>query len=449
MPSWEQEGFFMPMLELQQLLDQVKFRLPDTIQAQRQQLLEAIRTEQIHFSEALGNTKDSQNYLGRSYDVVTDYVTLRWYRERGEWEKYRQHIELINANLQTNLMERYKVTESSLEYDIKDNLYPKGSLTPSLYMILNGVDYRKNLGSVEQERELAELIGFQVIDEFMVNVQTPIGSTIVSFSPKGSAEHTEYRYRFVDIFVKQKRDQDEYVQFTRKFVRYNNDEYREKALELDPTFFDGYDGQGAEDAWFLSHPVVTNKDVSSFFDLAEGMDFTSFQNIYHDEILQYLIHDYLRIIQETTVDRVAVAASFNCIINRADEVKENVSNELNKPFFQSSLFYDDLETSKMFYSYLQSLAIRNPKTHSGTGCPSNRGYNLGNSLIDSIDVYRANSVVQFIPDRLDYKDDPNLCRCSGREPHFHCPGKNGTCRHIIIVGKGITTCPICGQGKIC
>lgn len=50
-----------------------------------------------------------------------------------------------------------------------------------------------------------------------------------------------------------------------------------------------------------------------------------------------------------------------------------------------------------------------------------------------------------------YKDDPNLCRCGNREPHFHCPGqKDGkACEHPITVGKGISKCPSCGHGKTC
>lgn len=52
---------------------------------------------------------------------------------------------------------------------------------------------------------------------------------------------------------------------------------------------------------------------------------------------------------------------------------------------------------------------------------------------------------------LDAKKDPNLCRCGGMEPHFHCPGsKEGKkCSHPIIVGQGATSCPSCGTSKTC
>lgn len=61
-------------------------------------------------------------------------------------------------------------------------------------------------------------------------------------------------------------------------------------------------------------------------------------------------------------------------------------------------------------------------------------------------------------DGKDYLNDPNLCRCSqgGGKGHFHCPGSkkdtNGSkepCKHPIIVGKGIKSCPSCGHGATC
>ncbi|MFA9288366.1 MAG: hypothetical protein ACEQSA_00605 [Weeksellaceae bacterium] len=54
--------------------------------------------------------------------------------------------------------------------------------------------------------------------------------------------------------------------------------------------------------------------------------------------------------------------------------------------------------------------------------------------------------------QFDYKEDPNLCRCKrGSGPHFHCPGKKEgkSCKHPIVVGKGIKSCPQCGEGKRC
>ena len=57
--------------------------------------------------------------------------------------------------------------------------------------------------------------------------------------------------------------------------------------------------------------------------------------------------------------------------------------------------------------------------------------------------------IQSIIKGENYKDDPNLCRCGNKEPHFHCPGKNGACKEPIVVGEGTTKCSKCGQGKVC
>ncbi len=53
--------------------------------------------------------------------------------------------------------------------------------------------------------------------------------------------------------------------------------------------------------------------------------------------------------------------------------------------------------------------------------------------------------------KADFREDKNLCRCKGQDPHFHCPGeKEGKkCSHAIVVGKGIVKCPNCGKGKVC
>lgn len=52
---------------------------------------------------------------------------------------------------------------------------------------------------------------------------------------------------------------------------------------------------------------------------------------------------------------------------------------------------------------------------------------------------------------FDYKNDPNLCRCSqSSEPHFHCLGNEGkTCNYAIPVGHGITECSECHATATC
>lgn len=92
------------------------------------------------------------------------------------------------------------------------------------------------------------------------------------------------------------------------------------------------------------------------------------------------------------------------------------------------------------------------KLQSAGGC-SNKGSSGEESLSEM-----ANPLSQYqvslagIREKKDYKNDPNLCRCGNKEPHFHCPGKNKeghSCNNPIIVGRGITQCPKCGQGAIC
>lgn len=71
-------------------------------------------------------------------------------------------------------------------------------------------------------------------------------------------------------------------------------------------------------------------------------------------------------------------------------------------------------------------------------------------LDSSSNIFSTGNRKNFLAESTNPKDDPNLCRCSQASgPHFHCPGKNETCRHPIVVGEGTSQCPSCGEGKRC
>lgn len=89
-------------------------------------------------------------------------------------------------------------------------------------------------------------------------------------------------------------------------------------------------------------------------------------------------------------------------------------------------------------------------TSGGGSCPVTRSRG---GFMSSGDIYSTLSSGKTVEGSLiekDAKNDPNLCKCGHpNSPHFHCPGKNETCNHPIIVGEGTSKCPSCGQGKTC
>lgn len=131
--------------------------------------------------------------------------------------------------------------------------------------------------------------------------------------------------------------------------------------------------------------------------------------------------------------------------------------------------YDE-ERKPMFHiTYGQIL----DKVEEIPGCAGGGINNSKSTLIDSL-VPRIGK----LGEAAKAEDDPNLCRCNNQSPHFHCPGKRKIkrkiqkrveykenkekknsepkyeeseepCLTVITVGKNITSCPTCGEGKKC
>ena len=75
------------------------------------------------------------------------------------------------------------------------------------------------------------------------------------------AQGTSFDGWFVDKYiVSEREDGTKYVKRIRIGVDWDYPEYEERAKSIKPDFFDEYDGR-PKDAWFLSHPFVTEADV--------------------------------------------------------------------------------------------------------------------------------------------------------------------------------------------
>lgn len=137
------------------------------------------------------------------------------------------------------------------------------------------------------------------------------------------------------------------------------------------------------------------------------------------------------------------------IYNEAQELKERqLRDEALDYRTDSSL--NDISIFNQIYQSARSRSLQ----VSGGGCPPTKAKEGQYGFISAGDIINAlinpMSVETLVKNSNDYKNDPNLCRCSAtKDPHFHCPGKNETCRHPIIVGRGIRKCPACGQEATC
>jgi len=445
-PSWEQEGFFMERFQ--------PVRGMETIN----QDLKRQRIVQQGFNTAIGFKPSDGDLLHRSYIPASDRFHVEKSRKALE-DDYREEM---RKNIETNLMERYRVIESVDLLVSRDGaLYSERFLKDPLWLIFQrGVEYRKQHGSQELDREgwNGELGGWAMIEQVMTDIDTPIGTRVVSFSPPGILTESAYKGKFVDIYEVVELFKKRTVKRTRIAVDYSEEDYKQQALLLEPYFFDNYDNRPL-DAWYLSHPVICQFDVVTTITKGKGMSPELFQRVFtwsEEGIpLQRFVEHYIDLIYQESLSEKEVYLAFNAILNRADEIVAKITRKAKHsdvPLYRNQRVNNDIN----FFEDVSRLGRLKVVEVSGGGCPGNKGFDVfGAGVLDPFEklMYEktifSNSVAKFGIDTTNYKDDPNLCRCGGREPHFHCPGENGKCSNIIIVGKGITSCSKCGQGKTC
>lgn len=143
---------------------------------------------------------------------------------------------------------------------------------------------------------------------------------------------------------------------------------------------------------------------------------------------------------------------WSIMLNLADQelLHKDITTEAhNKRDYSSFYDYSHSQQGLIFDQY-KHLSFE-PRV-AATSCGSSGGMKSGlNNPLPDLGFKNNALIVTTSFEMTDAKDDPDLCRCGGKEPHFHCPGsKDGkACNHVIIVGKGISKCPSCGQGKTC
>lgn len=375
---------------------------------------------QHEFDASLNRTYDPSDLLLRSYNPVTDRWNLERLRASGDLEGERALVQEIRANWEKALRERLGVAESIIRYKrvdgkLRSELFPN---EPFRDVLLRGIEIRLRYGTPEPEREgsSGELGGWDEVEGMKPSEEKTI------FSPHGLAQGSAYKKEFVDSY---RAEADGSITLTRTKVLFDYKDFKKKALESNSSYFDKHDGRPL-DAWYLSHPldgILSNLKI-------DGMSNEEFMKIYMELWLQAYISNYVSLITAWTVDWKEVAKSYNAIFSRADKLKEGVIEEFYPP------------TPELARMRAQIEGMKNPKEVPGAGCPPSKGYDIN-----------ENSVSKFSNPMSaeEAKKDPNLCRCGGKEPHFHCDGKTkeGPCGQAIIVGEGTTKCPKCGEGRKC
>ena len=372
---------------------------------------------QFQFETALNIVHDPQDLLKRSYNPVFDRWHVEKLRREGNEEGLAEFRSELRENLRTNLMERLHAVESYGEFEIiNGELCRDGA--PFRDTIRRGAEYRKSLGSPEQEREgiLGELGGWDYINGKMTDSNTPIDTTVTSFTPYGLVEGTAYTGWFVDKYIASEReDGTRYVKRIRIGVDWDYSEYEDKAKSIKPDFFDAYDGR-PKDAWFLSHPFMTDKDV--FQKGQMEMPSEALEAIISHPSIQRFEDQYESALFAEEIDWVELALSLNALLNCSDDLKDELTRgetTNNYRLINKISSMTDLD----FGAAVHSMGIREVQAVGGGGCPTNKGINMTGLFGNSNSGIDSNSVAKFGIEL----GEAGGCKCEDKsDNHYHCPG---------------------------
>ena len=240
---------------------------------------------------------------------------------------------------------------------------------------------------------------------------------------------------------------------------------------------DDVQGVYASEVECRTNPIIAQVDANlEFAAILEAVELTPeelrFSALYEaklrSELAPYLDqYVHFALAGEASAAKRALSAYFNAAKDLKIKLKQALAQEAHSSVpkqrihasYSNGLKHDaeaDRRILEAQYIMAQDASYNAPATaEAGGSCPvSSKG-----RVVSALSVERgllSGQTPQTMlggaaADSMDYKDDPNLCRCGNKEPHFHCPGtKDGRpCNHAIVVGEGTVKCPECGAGKVC
>ena len=324
----------------------------------------------------------------------------------------------------TNLGERFNVILSTYQYEIKDGqLWGKDMNEPAINSFIRGRDFRREHGNpVDFRREEAEIVGFKKIQSIMVDENTPEGTIMLSISPQG-LEGSTYKNRFMDIHTK-KIDKSGriFVESQRVSSGLSIEETKEKAIAFADIRIDDSDPAAS----FLEQPILIGKGLTPedikfyFYREHDYMDEKTFDVVKKSVV--HLTSQYAESLVKNPLDREHHRLLFNAILNKADEMAEEIKKEgleaVEKVIPLPTIYHIRQEIQDYGYREVKEIMA---------GCGISGGYDLTESANDS-----ANSVSEFDP-----KKEKVLC-CT-------CPFCNEKVEAVIKSGRITCPNPKCGK----
>lgn len=242
---------------------------------------------------------------------------------------HQKALEALNAftsfQLETHLSERFNVLLSTYRLDIRDGeIWSERMQEPFKNMLIRGQKYREHHGSLEVEREKAEVDSFvDGLEPLLCDPRTPVNTILLSFSPRGKPGSI-YQHNFYDMFIlRQEESGKRYVEVKRYSSGLTLQEYTPIVLELNPML---EIPENADDVFWKKQYV---RVMNSMYNTPEKLHaFLHKEHTYMSEKEFAFIKNgvgpyeemYTKILSENPYDWENQNLAYRAVLNKADQL---------------------------------------------------------------------------------------------------------------------------------
>lgn len=423
-------------------------------------ILPYVESQKIHFSSSgsinfqpeLDRINELRSLLGleRGKRLAHDSSLDRARFERAKTGAEREAVRIgVIADMEKNLYERAFATVSTVYYyQGPDGRlygynpdYPDSDKEPIDVVFQRGLEFSKNQGFVDYNREAEEFEGWKEAMVVLFDPETPVNEKEIVISEKSKKKGSQFTDNFVDIFTKTIDPQTNQVMVVmgRFASEVDHQGYVNFAKSKDKNYFKkGKIEKGEEDIYFKRHPIhieaaKDSRDTHQFF--AEEFK-TQKRALEENKVREYIAQCRLEVVHYANTvcaeffNVENVKEAFNATLNVFDSLRKGLkimfaaaSEAVNSGISYAKNFLDRIH----YYGRMMVEAIM-------VGCGLSAGFSLGKTFsgISSLLSAASESISSLI-----FGSDKYGTRA------LRCESCNATSQRPA--GKLLTHYPCCGK----
>lgn len=382
---------------------------------------------------------------------IQDFLNLRRLNGQIPPQEYAalqtQTINRKRRDLEKTIGERFAVEKSETTYFIENGrLMSPDYARPVIDQYKTGQQALKEMGSVEIDREQAEIEGLEEVEKLFKEGEIKEAETLVVISAQGP-DGSLYEENFFDLY----QPKNGQIIMTRYHSTHSYQQFLEAARQLDPTF-ESPDKEQLDATYFLKRPIKTTLETEKVLEIMALDTETQAESINREivEACMPFINHRIHVLLEDPDNIEANKLSLNAIYNKADETDRKIKMRSRQKVFTKNL---EEYRHAWEFAYPQSLKAqvdywgRQPVKTVNRGCPGGqRGFSVSqpSTLRSLATAMSTRSVVDFSPfAKSDEDEDTSDFACGGTRED------GSACTYTVKYGSGIRKCPECGNEAKC